>query len=118
MKISTAPFFVILLAINLIGIYFFKIKLTVKDVLIIYCFLFIVFFLTDLIQSLFLTKVKTPIYLLLGVNFFRIFLCVLFLFPTILNYEKCDNIYVVNFFLVYFFMLFSDIFSKFKSTIK
>lgn len=118
MKISNAPVFLILLVINIVGIYFFKIKLTVQDVLIIYCFLFTVFFLTDLIQTLFLIKAKTPIYLLLGVNFFRIFLCVLFLFATILNYEKSDNIYVVNFFLVYFFMLFSDVFSKFKSTLK
>ncbi len=118
MKISNAPFFLILLVINLMGIYFLKIKLAIEDVLIIYCFLFVVFFLTDLIQNFFLLKAKTHTHLLLGVNFFRIFLCVLFLFPTILNYEKSDNIYVFNFFLVYFFMLFLGIFSKYKSTIK
>jgi len=118
MKISNAPLFFILLAINLIGAYFLKIKLLLEEILIIYCFLFAVFFLTDLIQAKLSQKGKTPTHLLLGVNFFRIFICVVFLFPTILNYEKSDSIYVINFFLVYFFMLFSGVVLKYKNTIK
>jgi hypothetical protein len=41
--------------------------------------------------------------------------CIFFLLPTVLNHEKMDNSYIYNFFVVYFFLLFSDFFLKHKN---
>jgi hypothetical protein len=42
---------------------------------------------------------------LLAINFFRIFMCIIFLFLTIIKYNKSDNIYIYNFFIIYFIYL-------------
>ena len=90
MKKSKAAGLLILLTINLLVVYCFNIKLNIKDVLIIYAFLFGVFLVTDLIQTKLLKTPNTPVFLLLSINFSRIFACVLFLLPRILNYENSD----------------------------
>ena len=75
---------------------------------------FIHFFLFSLsVFSIFLkrrvTKLKkhTPLHLL-TINFFRICVCIIFLLPTILKYSKSDNIYIYNFFIIYFVYLFFE----------
>ena len=114
MKKSKAILFITSLVVNLLIIQIFKIKITFQEVLIINIFLFSLSFLTDVIQIKF-SKHKniTPSHFL-SVNFLRIFLCVIFLLPTILTYSKSDNIYIYNFFIVYFIYLFSDIVFKHK----
>ena len=115
MKKSKAILFVISLAVNLAIIEISKIQITFQEALTIQIFLFSLSFLSDVIQLKF-SKYKniTPSHFL-SVNFLRIFLCVIFLLPTILTYSKSDNIYIYNFFIVYFIYLFSDIVLKQKN---
>ena len=97
------------LVVNLLLVQIFKIKITFQQVLIIHTFLFSLSFLVDIIQLKFSkNKNITPAHFL-TINFLRIFLCVVFLLPTILEYSKSDNIYIYNFFIVYFIYLFYDI---------
>ena len=115
MKKNKVILFIILVAINVLLVQIFKsIKISILDVLIIQIFLFSLSFLSDVIQ-LKCSKYKntTPSHFL-SINFLRIFLCVIFLLPTILTYGKSDNIYIYNFFIVYFIYLFSDIVFKHK----
>ena len=102
-------FFLILLAINLGAICLFELLLTVKMVLKIHGFLFLVFFLTTLIQNKILKRKKPLPLLSLGVNFLRIILCVIFLLPNILNNTSVEKNYIYNFFFVYLFVLFFEI---------
>ena len=115
MKKSKVIFFLALLGINLCAVYFFELQLTFRQVLTIHIFLFLLFFLTDLIQTKF-SKRKNPYpLLLLSINFLRILACIFFLWGTILNHEKLDNSYIYNFFAIYFVFLFSYIFLKHKN---
>jgi hypothetical protein len=114
MKKSKTILLIILLALNLLVVQIFKIKITFQQVLIIQIFLFSLSFLTDIIQLKFSkNKNITPAHFLM-INFLRILLCVVFLLPTILKYSKPDNIYIYNFFVVYFIYLFHDIIFKGK----
>jgi len=115
MKKSNAPLFIISLGINLSALQFLKLTTTFQQVLTIHIFLFLLFFLTNAIQSK-LSKYKniSPS-LVLSINFLRILAGIIFLFPSILNQEKTENGYIYNFFGVYFFILFSDIFLKRKN---
>jgi len=115
MKKSKAILFVVLVAINLLLLQIFKIKTTIKDILIIQIFLFSLSVLTDVIQTKLSKYKNSTISHFLAVNFLRIFLCIIFLLPTILTYSKSDNIYIYNFFIIYFIYLFSDIVLKGKN---
>ena len=70
----------------------------------------------DSIKRLLISKNKniTPAHFLM-INFLRILLCVMFLLPIILRYDKSDNIYIYNFFIIYFVYLFSDLIFKVKT---
>ena len=118
MKKRKAIFFIISLAINLIAVYFLQLKITFQQVLIIHLFLILLFFLSDLIQTKFSNYKNIAPSLLLGINFLRIIACILFLLPAILEQDKSENSYIYNFFFVYFFILFSDIFLKHKNNNK
>ena len=115
MKKSKAILLITSVVVNLLIVQFFKLKITFQEVLTIQIFLFSLSFLSDVIQLKF-SKYKniTPSHFL-SVNFLRILLCVIFLLPTILTYSKSDNIYIYNFFIVYFIYLFSDIVLKQKT---
>ena len=114
MKKSKTSLLIISLAVNLLLVQIFKIKITFQQVLIIQIFLFSLSFLADIIQLKFSkNKNITPAHFLM-INFLRILLCVMFLLPIILRYDKSDNIYIYNFFIVYFVYLFSDIIFKVK----
>ena len=115
MKKSKAILFIVLVAINVLLLQIFKIKTTIKDILIIQIFLFSLSVLTDVIQTRLSKYKNSMIPHFLAVNFLRIFLCIIFLLPTILTYSKSDNIYIYNFFIIYFSYLFSDIVLKGKT---
>jgi len=109
MKKSKVILLIISLAGNLVLVQMFKIKITFQQVLTIQIFLFALSFLAEIIQLKFSkNKNITPAHFLM-INFLRILLCVVFLLPTILKYSKSDNIYIYNFFIVYFIYLFYDI---------
>lgn len=115
MKKNKAILFIILVVINILLVQIFKIrKISILDILIIQSFLFSLSFLADVIQDK-ISKHKniTPSHFL-AVNFLRILLCIIFLFPKILSDDKSDNIYIYNFFIAYFAYLFSDIIFKAK----
>jgi len=110
MKKSKVVLFIILVATNLL-----LVPNQIQEVLSIQIFLFSLSFLTDVIQIKFAKhKNITPSHFL-TINFVRIFLCIIFLLPTILTYTKSDNTYIYNFFIVYFVYLFSDIVFKQKN---
>jgi hypothetical protein len=109
MKKSKTILLIISIAVNLLLVQIFKIKITFQQVLTIQIFLFSLSFLADIIQLKFSkNKNITPAHFLM-INFLRILLCVVFLLPTILKYSKSDNIYIYNFFIIYFIYLFHDI---------
>jgi len=115
MKKSKVILFIISGVVNLLIVQFFKLKITFQEVLTIQIFLFLLSFLADRVQLKFSkNKNITPSHFLM-INFLRILLCVMFLFPKILSYDKSDNIYIYNFFIVYFIYLFSDIVLKQKN---
>jgi len=118
MKKSKTILLIISLAVNLVLVQIFKIKITFQQVLIIQIFLFSLSFLADIMQLKFSkNKNITPAHFLM-INFLRIMLCVVFLLPTILKYSKLDNIYIYNFFIAYFIYLFHDIIFKGKTVVK
>ena len=113
MKKSKVVLFIILVTTNLL-----LVPHQIQEVLSIQIFLFSLSFLTDVIQIKFAKhKNITPSHFL-TINFVRILLCVIFLLPTILTYNKSDNNYIYNFFIVYFIYLFLDIIFKQKNTNK
>jgi len=115
MKKSKIILLIISLAVNLLLVQIFKIKITFHQVLIIQFFLFTLSFLADIIQLKFSkNKNITPAHFLM-INFSRMLLCVVFLLPTILKYSKADNSYIYNFFIAYFIYLFHDIIFKGKN---
>ena len=115
MKKSKLILLIVSLAVNLLLVQIFKIKITTQQVLIIHTFLFSLSFLADIIQ-LKSSKNKniTPAHFLM-INFLRILLCVVFLLPIILKYGESDDIYIYNFFIAYFIYLFHDIIFKGKN---
>ena len=96
---------IVLLSANYLINTYFNLEISFKKIFLIHFFLF-----SLSIFSIFLkrisTKLKnnTPLHLL-TINFFRIFLCIIFLLSTITKYSKSDNIYIYNFFIFYFIYL-------------
>ena len=115
MKKSKIILLITSLVLNLLLVQIFKIKITFQQVLTIQIFLFSLSFLVDITQLKFSkNKNITPAHFL-RINFLRILLCIVFLLPTILKYSELDNIYIYNFFIVYFIYLFHDIIFKAKN---
>jgi len=118
MRKSKIILFIAILATNVLVVNFFRIELLLDKILLIQGFLFSLSFLADIIQvKLSKNKNITPAHFLM-INFLRILLCVAFLLPTILEYNKSHNIYIYNFFIVYFIYLFYDIIFKGKKVNK
>ena len=115
MKKSKVILFIVLSVVNLVIVQIFKIKITFQEVLTIQIFLFSLSFLSDIVQLKFFKNKNIIPSHFLTINFLRILLCVLFLLPIILRNEKSDNIYIYNFFIVYFFYLFFNIIFKVKT---
>jgi len=114
MKKSKVIIFIISLCANLLFVQIFKLAISNQEIFKIHMFLFSLSLLVDLIKFKF-SKDKniTPSHFL-GINFLRIILCVIFLFPVILIHNKYNNIYIYTFLCVYFINLFSDIFLSVK----
>ena len=97
MKKSKVVLFIILVTTNLL-----LLPNQIQEVLSIQIFLFTVVVLGDLFhKKISNNKHITPSYFLV-INFLRIFICVLFLLPKILNYSKNENTYIYNFFIISF----------------
>jgi len=118
MKNNKVLVFVISFAVNLLLAQRFKIKITFQEILTIHGFLFSLTFLAGLIQTKFSKHKNTPSSYLLSINFLRILVCVIFLLPIILKYEKYENTYIYNFFICYFIYLFCDLVLKNKTSLK
>ena len=110
MKYSQFFVFFILALLNIILVYLFSLRITFQQVFTIHIFLFLLFFLTELIKNRILKHNTLPIYSLLSINFLRILACVFFLLPLILSAEKQIKSYIFNFFICYFFYLFNVFF--------
>ena len=101
--------FILGFALNYFIVKKFELNIQFLDIIKTHIFLFSLSLLGDLFrQKLSNKKNITPLYFL-AINFSRIFLCILFLLPVILEYNKQENIYIYNFFIIYFVYLFSDI---------
>jgi len=106
---------VLLCAINVGLIEWFKIKIVLPQIFLTHVFLFSLAVFSDLCERKALRfKKTTPLYLL-SIKFLRIFACVVFLIPIILSYEKTDKNYIYNFFIFYFIYLFHDVVLKNKN---
>ena len=107
-----------LLLTNVITIFVFEIKITLLEATIINMYLFSLMLLTDFLWIQ-ITKIKKP-YLthFFVLNFTRIVLSIIFLLPHILNYEKENAAYIINFFIIYFFHLIYEIKIKAKNSLK
>ena len=114
MKKSKIFFFGVLFLFNLAIVFFSKLTLTIQQILTIHIFLFALFFLTEFLQKKFLYHHEAHPTLLLGINLLRLFICTIFLLPSILSYEKTGSNYIYNFFILYFFILFFDIFKWYR----
>lgn len=108
---------IILVLLNLEIVRFFELKLKSVDILIIHAALFLLFFITRLIQQRLLQYKKQP-HLILSVNFFRIIFCSVFLFFNVIVEREYEKSYIYNFLLVYFLFLFIENFLKWKTTRK
>ena len=106
--------FILYMLLNYCFVLGFDLEIQLFDVFTIQIFLFTVVVLGDFFQKKISNNNRiTPSYFLV-INFLRIFICVLFLLPKILNYSKNENTYIYNFFIIYFIYLFSDIILKTK----
>ena len=103
------------LAINFSALFFSPVDVIFQDVLIIHVFLFALFFFTDLIQTKISKKTSIAVFTSLSINFLRMLMCIIFLLPSIANFDNTNNGYIYNFFFVYFFMLFSEAYLKSKN---
>jgi hypothetical protein len=110
--------FILSFVLNYFIVWVVNLNIQILDIFTIQIFLFTLSLLGDLLHQKFSNKKDITPSHFLSINFSRIFLCVLFLVPTILRYSKPDNIYIYNFFIVYFIYLFSDIIFKQRNTNK
>ena len=95
--------------INYIVVKIFNLNIQFINITTIQIFLFTLYLLGDLFYRKISNKKNITPFHFLAINFSRILLCILFLLPIILSYSKPDNIYIYNFFIIYFTYLFSDI---------
>ena len=105
MKKSKVIFFATLFLTNIFCSKIFITEISFQEIFNIHVFLFSLMLLTDLFQQKISTKKRVITYSLIS-NFIRIFLCIVFLFPIIFGYTKSNNIYIYNFFIMYFIYLF------------
>lgn len=112
-------YFLTTILINISVGYFFVLTTTpFKKILSIYIFLFFLFFLTNIIKRNLFKKTSNHPFLLLSINFLRILAATLFLLPTILNHPGPNKLFICNFFIAYFSMLFFDVFFYKSKTIR
>jgi len=114
MKKNKAILFLTLITVNLLAAQIFNIKINFQLILITNIFLFSLSFLTHVIQVKILKYKKPTTSHFLTINFIRILLCVIFL----LSNKNLTNIYIYNFFIIYFIYLFSDMFFKHRNANK
>lgn len=111
-KKAAGYFFLFL--INYLVIISFSVTINLKQIFISHLFLFILSIVSDFLKRQ-LNKIKnnTPFYFLL-INFFRICVCLVFLFSSVVNPAEQAKIYVCNFIIIYFLYLFIDLVFEYK----
>ena len=115
-KKITLSFAVLIINLSLIKLN--KLQVSTIEIIVINVFLFSLFLFSDVLQKRLIKIKKAASTVLLSINFLRSLMCLLFLIPIILNYQKSDNIYIYNFFICYFFYLFYDLILQSKKQIK
>ena len=115
MKHPRKVFFFAAILVNLGVVNYYKIELTSVEILRIHIFLAVLFFSTDQLQKRLLINSKTSPMIVLGINFLRIILCLLFLLIPFFMSQKMETNYIYNFFFIYFLILFLDVFLKWKA---
>lgn len=99
----------IILTVNLFLVEITTVQIDSYGILFINIFLFSISFLGSLFQKKIAKKNKTTPSYFLAINFMRMFLCILFLLPIIIDYEKSDALFIYNFFIIYFLYLIMDL---------
>ena len=104
--------FGLLFLLSHLGLLFFLLKqhIEVKSVLIIHLYIFALTILFFIVFDWLGKKNKKSPFLFLSINFIKMFLCLVFLIPTIRNYDPVNLPYILHFFLVYFGYLFTEIY--------
>ena len=108
----------LIFAINIFALDLIETNIETKDVVIVHLFLFSLWIFSGLIQYRLFKKNNIKSVHVFFVNPIRMLFCLLFLLPTMLNYQKSENPYIYNFFIIYFIYLFSDLFFISKKEIK
>tara|TARA_B100000989_G_scaffold178606_1_gene134134 strand:- start:71 stop:403 length:333 start_codon:yes stop_codon:yes gene_type:complete len=99
-----------LLVINFGAIFIFQIKELLYFAVSSHLFLFALDVFTQVYEKR-LNNSKKPL-LALSINFFRIVFCLVFLLPQIISYNTDRELYIINFFLVYFVLLIINLINK------
>ena len=99
----------LLYVVNLLLLHIKKTQINNQDVLYIHLFIFTIFFGFNKIKEM-VKSDNHPITYYLSINIFRIIFSLLFLIPKIVELNKEEKHYIINFFVVYFSYLFTDIF--------
>jgi len=108
-------FFLVAMTLNIFIVSQTNLNITTQEIVKIQTFLFLVFFITELVQNKALKIKKQKSILVLVVNFLRMILSIGFLFPVFLNDDPSKNTYIYNFFIIYFAYLFLEIVTKLKN---
>tara|TARA_B100001142_G_C13946117_1_gene505153 strand:- start:159 stop:518 length:360 start_codon:yes stop_codon:yes gene_type:complete len=104
---KTNPLFVAaLLVLNLSAQRFLQVSISAYQILIIYMFLFSLIVLTELIRDKILKTTTGKVFTLLGINLLRILFSIVFLFPCFPAKKEVDKVYIYNFIICYFILLF------------
>ncbi len=114
MKRNKLIFFLFLTALNIFFVRVFELEVSCNQVLTIHTFLFFLFFFTNALQHKLAQKKPQQPIISLSINFFRIILCVIFLFLTFLQTKHTSKSYIYNFFFVYFSIHFYVVFLRLK----
>ena len=112
-RISNAGLFICCLFLNQGIVSIYNLNLSFKNIIIINCFLFGVFVLSEKIKRI-KAKNKMIIFQSLSINAIRILACFVFLCPSVFSTNEPEQTYIYNFLIVYFIYLFFEIFSEYK----
>ena len=107
------------LLILVVNVFFTQIKktnLTFFEAVEINVFLFILFFFVNIVRVRITKKKKRAPAAFLSLNFFRIIFCVLFFIIKIRLGKQVGSIYVLNFFIIYFVYILSEIYVVYKKS--
>ena len=98
---------------NLFYIKNFECQLEIKTIMFFNFFLFVLFWLSSFLQKK-IKNQKSKIQYFWFLNLARIIICLIIIYPFLKTPIKTSNLYIYNFFLIYFFQLFLTLFIQKK----